>query len=356
MIEQVEGYPPPAREFHSFDSALSSGIALFGAGPNGELILDYMKKNGYKVNCFIDNSPRLQNTKIEDIPVLSPNDFFNKNNYPILVTARQHNAQILKTLESYKLKMSFYAWFYLKNKLIYDKLETIFEDNKSIDTLKAIIQTMLTSENSHCANIVEHNTYFCLPGFSRTANEIYVDLGAYVGDTMERFISLNDGSFKHIYAFEPGDKQFIAAKHRLKRLSIEWALNENSITLINAGVSDKTKILSIHHNEHLAMLSLSQKAFDGCDNNIKVYSLDDYFKDTPVTFIKADIEGAEVDMLHGAEKVIKRDKPKIAISVYHRPDDFIKIVEILRKFVPDYKFALRNHLAFLGDTVLYCWV
>ena len=75
--------------------------------------------------------------------------------------------------------------------------------------------------------------------------------------------------------------------------------------------------------------------------------------DEPVTFIKMDIEGAELRALHGAQLHIKEFKPKLAISVYHKMADLYEIPQFLHSIHPDYKFYLRHHGNDDTDTVLY---
>jgi hypothetical protein len=84
-------------------------------------------------------------------------------------------------------------------------------------------------------------------------------------------------------------------------------------------------------------------------------SLDEYLKNEkePVTFIKMDLEGAELNALKGAEQTIKEQKPKLAISIYHKPEDIWEIPNLLLELVPDYKFYIRHYTLIGAETVLY---
>lgn len=86
-----------------------------------------------------------------------------------------------------------------------------------------------------------------------------------------------------------------------------------------------------------------------------VLSLDQYLEGRPVTFIKADVEGMEMELLRGAQATIRRCKPKMALCIYHYPSDLYEVAEYVRGLVPEYKLSLRQHAPILGDYVLYCW-
>jgi hypothetical protein len=75
-----------------------------------------------------------------------------------------------------------------------------------------------------------------------------------------------------------------------------------------------------------------------------------------VTFLKADVEGFEMPLLHGAAESVRTYHPKIAVSIYHRITDLFDIPLALRALVPEYKMALRHHTLAQQDSVLYCWV
>jgi len=66
-----------------------------------------------------------------------------------------------------------------------------------------------------------------------------------------------------------------------------------------------------------------------------------------------DVEGTELEVLKGSEATIKRYRPKLAISVYHKPMDYIDIPLYIKSLVPEYKMYLRHYTSFDGDTVLY---
>ena len=91
---------------------------------------------------------------------------------------------------------------------------------------------------------------------------------------------------------------------------------------------------------------------DDGDVEISVDTIDNMCDLRP-TFVKMDIEGAEYKALCGAEKTIIKNKPKQAISVYHKPEDIIELPKLLLKYNPDYKFWIRHYSFGENETVLY---
>ena len=86
---------------------------------------------------------------------------------------------------------------------------------------------------------------------------------------------------------------------------------------------------------------------------IKVVSLDDFLNGQEATYIKMDIEGAELKALKGAKNTITKYKPKLALCIYHKPLDIIEIPLYLKTIEPRYKFYLRHYSNFHTETVLY---
>ena len=341
-------------------NAATGSVVIFGAGAQGRVAAQYLKNHGIRIRCFTDNDPAKQGTRVDDIPVVAPLDSAVAS-APIILIATRHALRPLRLqLDGLKIaSMSFDAFFVVSNKdRISNVRNTLLSDEWSRLSYDAILKTMLTGDNSYCASVMEGNQYFALPEFVNIGNDHFVDAGAYVGDTLEKFIWKTSGIFMKIYAFEPGEPQLVAMKHRVERLRREWAIIESAIICENAGLADKNKALTLHKSSVLANTTLS----NDCDEenkkvgSIYCYSLDHYLAGRPATFIKADIEGMELAMLHGAKETILKYKPKMAISIYHIPAHLIEIAEYVNSLTPEYRMAVRHHSPIFAESVLYCWV
>ncbi len=173
-----------------------------------------------------------------------------------------------------------------------------------------------------------------------TQNESYLDLGAYRGDTVFEFLNAVNGKYKKIYAVEPDSKTF-------KKLS-ETVKNIKNTELFCGAVSDKSgKGFFAMNGSRGSNVSKSGKEID-------LLAVDDILSGKTVTYIKADVEGAELDFIKGAEKTIKNQRPKMQIACYHRSDDLINIPEAVLKLRSDYKIYMRHFPSLPAwDTVYY---
>ncbi|MBQ8605753.1 MAG: FkbM family methyltransferase [Clostridia bacterium] len=156
-------------------------------------------------------------------------------------------------------------------------------------------------------------------------DSVFVDLGAYRGDTLAEFIK-NVGGFKKAYAVEPDKKTF----EKLKK-----AVPEN-VFCINAAASDREGV------SYFEMQSGRGSHLSGKGIEIPCVSVDSLFCKESVDYIKMDVEGAESKAITGSVKTIQSCKPKLCIAAYHRAYDLIDIPEQILEIRPDYKMYLRH--------------
>lgn len=337
------------------------GVAIYGAGFVGTWAVSYLQSIGAKVNHFIDRDIQKNGTTVHGIPVVLPSDPVVSSAPSIFIAARHavKNVQSAMANSNYRL-ISFDGYYVVRNhkKLSFVR-DNFFNDEKSIETYNAIMVAMLTGSVESCLAVMEKDMYFALPEFSGTFDEIFVDAGAFVGDTVERFIWENLGTFRHLYAFEPGRKQFLALERRISRLLSEWAIGQDCVTVVRAGLAAENgrRAFSFLYDSPLrhGLTTENTENTQNDSESIEVYSLDSFLNGKAVTFIKADVEGMEMDLLRGAQTTIGRYRPKMAVCVYHYPSDLIEVAAFVRSLVPEYRFSIRQHAPIFGDFVLYCY-
>lgn len=339
----------------------AKGVTIYGAGFLGAWACQYLKSIGAQVNHFIDRDPQKNATFFHEVPVVLPDDSVLSSVLSMFIAARHAVKEVSEAMAEYDFNLiSFDCYYVVKN---YEKLsfvrDNFFSDGKSVNAYNALLVAMLTGSTESCRAVMEKDMYFSIPEFSGTFDDVFVDAGAFVGDSVERFIWENLGTFKHIYAFEPGLRQFSALQKRMLRLSQEWAFDPDCVTAVNAGLSSENCRMSCSFLDDSplrhGLVAENPEDVTRDLNSSEVYSLDSYLNGKAVSFIKADIEGMEMELLRGAQKTIRRYKPKMALCVYHYPSDLFEVAEFVRSLVPEYKFSLRQHAPIFGDFVLYCY-
>ncbi|MDH5434558.1 MAG: FkbM family methyltransferase [Gammaproteobacteria bacterium] len=179
--------------------------------------------------------------------------------------------------------------------------------------------------------------------------DIVLDAGVGWGDTTIYLAAMaNKNLGGHSYAFD-------ILEEGINALSEQCNLNPeiDNITPVLKALSDKD-------GEHVNISSPSPGAKvvkEETERKIETISIDTFFKQNKlkiIDFVKMDIEGAEVPALNGAAEVIKKFKPKLAISVYHKWDDLLVIPQLIHSIRDDYEYYLDCTTGFGGETVLYC--
>ena len=82
-------------------------------------------------------------------------------------------------------------------------------------------------------------------------------------------------------------------------------------------------------------------------------AIDEILQGEEATYIKMDVEGAELRALYGAEKTIRTYRPKLAVCMYHKPEDLVTIPQYIYSIRDDYRFYIRNHSPYGIEMVLY---
>lgn len=196
------------------------------------------------------------------------------------------------------------------------------------------------------AAIAEISQYF--PDFIRERmgeDEVYVDVGAYTGDSIEDFLEAVNGKYDKIYAFEPDQTNLQVLKENLNGVRVYCmpygAGSTNETTFFYRDGQDT--------NDTAKVVKTKEEA----NMQIEVVRLDDAISEM-VNYIKMDIEGMELEALKGAEELIKKYRPKLAVSVYHKKEDLIDIPRYILGLNLGYQIFLRHHWECAGtDTVLF---
>lgn len=278
---------------------------IFGAGIWGKNIINAYQD--MKFGCFIDN--KAFGTYYCGLPVISFEEYLKKyRNELVVISSRLYHVEIHEQLRK----------------------EGVTEEN--------IIDAGMLIDN------MSKKQYFDLPQLQdkKSDSEVFIDGGSFDGKTSVAFMNWCGGKYKKIYVFEPDSENQIKCENTLLQYK-----SKGGVEIIFKGLWDNKTTLRF-----TAISNGSSKVDEDGIQQIDVVSLDEMIHNT-VTFIKLDVEGSEYKALLGARRIIRDNKPKLAISVYHKPEDIWELPELIKSLNPDYSFYLRHYSIAASETVLY---
>lgn len=266
-------------------------------------------------DCFDKIHPSIQ---------ASLEDYFKKFDYwGKLIISENNYEELHNRAESLKNHIEDYIF-------LYDKLE----DYRSKKLLFAILNNWYnfdfeTLKTSGEANYLH---YFDVDIVNCSKEEIIVDLGAYIGDTVIDYLNTYGiEQYKRIYCYEITDESFEYLKNNLAYYP--------NIEFIKKAIGNE--IGNIYINKSSVDNSANTISDKG-EISIPVTTLDEDIKGQ-ITMIKMDIEGSEQKALEGCKHHIINDHPKLLISVYHNHEDLWKIPKMINEMSDTYKFYLRYY-------------
>ena len=173
------------------------------------------------------------------------------------------------------------------------------------------------------------------------SEEIYVDVGAAHGDTVDKFLKVTNGKFDRVYAFEPTPGQYA----QLERFSEIKGVH----TFRNA-VGAEQGALTFYDNAQNPFGGNAVAPGTGTPIEVECVRLDDAVPEC--TMLKMDVEGYECNVIEGAKRLIEKSRPDMAITCYHYPWDLFQILEKVQGIHGYANVALRHYGPSLYDSVL----
>lgn len=159
-------------------------------------------------------------------------------------------------------------------------------------------------------------------------NRDILDIGAYSGDSL---LVLLNYTKKKVCSYE-----YSPANLKLINYSIlSNKIKSNRFIIVNKGIGNHSQII------RSCFTGTGSSTIMECENStiIEITTIDKEVnkRNLTVGFIKADIEGMELQALQGARRTIERDRPIISFSIYHNFECLFGIRKFIENF-PDYAF------------------
>ncbi|MEJ0104251.1 MAG: FkbM family methyltransferase [Bacteroidota bacterium] len=370
----------------TFDQMAGAGgktIILFGCGELGRKTLNGLRKVGVHVACFSDNNSKLWDSEINEVKVLSPEQALEK--YPdSIIVLTIWSAYIGHPIEEIQQQLRhkkndvkvisfiFLYWKYPEVFLPYwrcDLPQKTIEQAKSASIAFSLwsdeisrkeyfgqIYWRITGDSSKLTKPVKSDQYFPEDIFKIDENEVFVDIGAFDGDTLKVFLGKSSGNFKHYYAYEPDPFGYKKLKEFIHELAPDVI---GKIDIKPIGIGSKNEKISVETpGVYFKILYPEEAKVQSVKNESPVVDVDskplDEMNFTYIpTFVKMDVEGAEPNVISGMKKLIEKHYPVIAISVYHTFDHIWRLPLAVKALSDNYEFYLRPH--FYAGWELICY-
>jgi FkbM family methyltransferase len=362
------------REQSSFDKLagpFKTSLVLFGAGGLGKKTLAGLRRIGIEPLAFADNNPTLWGKDINGLPVLSLEDASRKfgKSAAFVVTiwkgeATDTMAERQKQLTDLScekvIPFSYLYWKYgsvflphyafdMPHKVFeqYEEVRKVFSlwsDDASRREYVAQLKWRMFMDFDGLPAPVTHEIYFPDDLTSFLPNEEFIDCGAYDGDTIRSLLKVIDAFSGNIIAFEPDPENF----RKLEEYASSLKGHTKEILKVYpfAIGAQKSRV-------RFEASGTESSSVGSGDIEVDCVALDEILADQRPTYIKMDIEGSELQALAGAQNIIKRNLPVLAICSYHSQAHLWKIPALINSYSDQYRFFLRPHLLEVWDLVCY---
>ncbi len=333
-------------------------IAIFGTGKFAVCAALLLLKNNIKIKCFVDEEQYFYEGKIMQVngnnfPCVLLKDFkdnpltFNivagNINYDKFIDIKNlfKNCKYIEYLDGcnyHFLDKNFLE----ENNEILNKIYIDLKDKESKNIMKQSLLAKITGDIKGIIELKHLGGLYDWKLLKINKNDVFADGGAYVGDTIKNIKDTIGCLPKEIFAFEPDEKNII---------NLIKNFNPDELKIIHpicGGLYSDDRVLWFSSNGNMG-----SRISENGECSISTYALDNYQAFNNVSVIKMDIEGSEVEAIKGAKNLIKRNKPRLAICIYHKIYDIIDVYKLLKEYNPEYKFYLRHHSHSLEETVLY---
>lgn len=340
-------------------------LVFFGAGLLGRSEYVIFQNEGVEADLFCDNDKKLWGRVITDHKsCISPVELSTMKNIVVFITMgkayealEQLNAMSLESAEIYQYPLLSFEKMH-NNQFDYSKEEIcgklgqmfeLLEDEQSKEAaywqVRGWFADSAELNSIFYRDIMTGDGYVPKDIFPDVEEETVVDCGTYDGDTY-RYLKEKGMTWQKYIGFEMNRENYDRFME-----SVTDQDERASLQLYHAGVGDREETVTYYNG-----LSGSKIVDNGTESS-QIVLVDHVLEESEMmSYLKMDIEGAEMPALRGAKDTIKRCRPKCAICAYHQPSDLWDIPIFLKELVPEYRIYFRHHDYIHTDIICYAAV
>ena len=329
-------------------------IAIYGTGNGADRVFEEFDKLGIKVSAVVASDGFVRKRSFHGFEVKSISQLENEiGDFVIALCFASPLPEVIKNIKNLSVKhrvimpsVPVFGDNIFNKEFLEEHLEEIknaydsLYDEQSKNVFLNIIRFQITGDLNLCfeCESAKDEAFGIL---KLDENECFLDLGAYRGDTVQEFLQ-HVKRYEKIVAVEPDKRTF-------KKLQINCESLKNC-TCINNAIWNENCTIEFDDNKG--------RGGSAKDSGIKTDAISvDFLTERygRFTYLNVDVEGAEKELLQGAENTLKQHKPKTCMAVYHRSEDIFDLINRIKDINPDYKIFLRHHphISF-WDTNIYC--
>ncbi len=322
-------------------------IVMYGMGNGADKILAVCEKYGIEVADFFASDGFVRGQSFHGKTVLSFSDIKNKygaENIIVLVSFASSLPDVITNIEKVNAECETYIpdvpvrgetlfceEFENTNRSKIEQACSLLADDRSKEVFNGVLDFRRSGKFEYLRLTEDDHDEVMKELLHLDEYKVAADVGAYDGDTARELLEFCP-LIEMIYAFEPDRRNF-------RKLNV-FAETEPRVIPINAAAwdHDTTLIFDDAGNRNSGLDEGASKRHA----EVKAVALDSILTDG-VDYIKYDVEGAEKEALDGSIETIKKYKPDLLISLYHRTEDMHELILKVHEICPEYKLYVRRY-------------
>jgi FkbM family methyltransferase len=340
-------------------------FVLFGAGTLGRWTLSNLRRAGIEPSAFADNNSSLWGREVEGLRILAAADAVRElgTDVPFIVTVYT-GAKVRAQLREMGLRVFPFPILALRfpeallphnavdrpSKMVAHSAVIrqglpIWADEISRREYVAQVRYRLTFGEDMPPCVPASETYFPEELVVPSTDEVFVDCGAFDGDSVREFLRRRGERFNRIIALEPDPKNITrlyaslaeypeSVRHRVEAIPVAAGSKRGKARFDASG-------------------TVGSSVGTGGGIEVDIATLDETLEGRAPSYIKMDIEGSEPDAIGGATRILRNDAPVLAVCLYHRQEDLWQIPLQIRVANPDYRLFLRRYSDDCWEQVVY---
>ncbi len=340
LLDQIK------QDIWSYLASTDKKIVMYGTGNGADKILDVFENKNIRLHGIFASDSFARDRNFRGYKVKKYCDFCDElDDFIVVVSFATQRDEVLENIYRIAAERELYApdvpvfgtglfdlEYFKKYKeelySVYKKLE----DDISKSTFVSLIAFKLTGDINHLRKIEITETAERYLIRKLVKSENYIDIGAYIGDTVERYCEIFNKKGV-MYAFEPDKKNYAKMLKRFEEKQIEC-------NCFNFAAWDNNQILKFYSNSGRAGSADKSRATEKFFE-VQAVRVDEYI-DKSVGFIKIDAEGSDINAINGLSNTIKKSKPCLKVAAYHRNEDFFIIPQTVDKICNSYRLYMRH--------------